>query len=134
VIRLAASEDPTLDDIAQVAGNEASPSSHGTCCETSSYWKALPETSGLADSTLWFSSESFSAGLRLLHPYAKILGHKEAAKTLQTILDEEAASDKKLTVASRGSRFEKLVNQQKVMNFLPAQSLKTSADGPARCL
>jgi len=30
--------------------------------------------------------------------YAKILGHKEAVKTLQTTLDEEAATDKKLTV------------------------------------
>jgi ferritin-like metal-binding protein YciE len=38
------------------------------------------------------------AGYGCARTYAKILGHKEAAKTLQTTLDEEAATDKKLTV------------------------------------
>jgi ferritin-like metal-binding protein YciE len=38
------------------------------------------------------------AGYGCVRTYAKILGHKEAAKTLQATLDEEAATDKKLTV------------------------------------
>ena len=38
------------------------------------------------------------AGYGCVRTYAKILGHKEAAKTLQITLDEEAATDKKLTV------------------------------------
>ena len=38
------------------------------------------------------------AGYGCVRTYAKILGHTEAAKTLQTTLDEEAATDKKLTV------------------------------------
>jgi len=38
------------------------------------------------------------AGYGCARTYAKILGHKEAAKTLQTTLDEEAATDKRLTV------------------------------------
>ena len=40
------------------------------------------------------------AGYGCVRTYAKILGHKEAAKTLQTTLDEEAATDKKLTAAA----------------------------------
>ena len=38
------------------------------------------------------------AGYGCVRTYAKILGHKEASKTLQITLDEEAATDKKLTV------------------------------------
>ena len=38
------------------------------------------------------------AGYGCVRTYAKILGHTDAAKTLQTTLDEEAATDKKLTV------------------------------------
>ena len=38
------------------------------------------------------------AGYGCARTYAKILGHTDAAKTLQTTLDEEAATDKKLTV------------------------------------
>ena len=38
------------------------------------------------------------AGYGCVRTYAKILGHVDAAKTLQTTLDEEAATDKKLTV------------------------------------
>ena len=38
------------------------------------------------------------AGYGCARTYAKILDHKEAAQTLQTTLDEEAATDKKLTV------------------------------------
>ncbi len=37
------------------------------------------------------------AGYGCVRSYAKILGHAEAAKTLQTTLDEEAATDRKLT-------------------------------------
>jgi len=40
------------------------------------------------------------AGYGCVRTYAKILGHKEAAKTLQITLDEEAATDKKLTAAA----------------------------------
>lgn len=40
------------------------------------------------------------AGYGCVRTYAKILGHKAAAKTLQTTLDEEAATDKKLTAAA----------------------------------
>ena len=40
------------------------------------------------------------AGYGCVRTYAKILGHKEAAKTLQTTLDEEAATDRKLTAAA----------------------------------
>ena len=38
------------------------------------------------------------AGYGCVRTYAKILGHTDVAKTLQTTLDEEAATDKKLTV------------------------------------
>ena len=38
------------------------------------------------------------AGYGCVRTYAKILGHREAAQTLQHTLDEEAATDKKLTV------------------------------------
>jgi ferritin-like metal-binding protein YciE len=38
------------------------------------------------------------AGYGCVRTYAKILGHTEAAETLQSTLDEEAATDKKLTV------------------------------------
>ncbi|MDB4793466.1 ferritin-like domain-containing protein [Methylacidiphilales bacterium] len=38
------------------------------------------------------------AGYGCVRTYAKILGHKEASKTLQITLDEEVATDKKLTV------------------------------------
>jgi ferritin-like metal-binding protein YciE len=38
------------------------------------------------------------AGYGCVRTYAKILGHTDAAKTLQTTLDEEAATDKKLTI------------------------------------
>jgi ferritin-like metal-binding protein YciE len=38
------------------------------------------------------------AGYGCVRTYAKILGHKEASQTLQATLDEEAATDKKLTV------------------------------------
>ena len=37
------------------------------------------------------------AGYGCVRTYATILGHTDAAKTLQTTLDEEAATDKKLT-------------------------------------
>lgn len=40
------------------------------------------------------------AGYGCVRTYAQILGHKEAAKVLQTTLDEEAATDKKLTQAA----------------------------------
>jgi ferritin-like metal-binding protein YciE len=40
------------------------------------------------------------AGYGCVRTYAKILGHKEVAKTLQTTLDEEAATDRKLTAAA----------------------------------
>jgi ferritin-like metal-binding protein YciE len=40
------------------------------------------------------------AGYGCARTYAKILGHKEASKTLQTTLDEEAATDKKLTAVA----------------------------------
>ena len=38
------------------------------------------------------------AGYGCVRTYAKILGHIEAAKTLQATLNEEAATDKKLTI------------------------------------
>ncbi|MCE0484579.1 MAG: ferritin-like domain-containing protein [Methylacidiphilales bacterium] len=38
------------------------------------------------------------AGYGCVRTYAKILGHTDAARALQTTLDEEAATDKKLTV------------------------------------
>ena len=38
------------------------------------------------------------AGYGCVRTYAKILGHKEASKALQATLDEEAATDKKLTI------------------------------------
>jgi ferritin-like metal-binding protein YciE len=37
------------------------------------------------------------AGYGCVRTYAKLLGYKEAAKLLQTTLDEEGATDKKLT-------------------------------------
>jgi len=40
------------------------------------------------------------AGYGCVRTYAKILGHKEASQTLQTTLDEETATDKKLTAAA----------------------------------
>src|SRR5476649_2731509 len=40
------------------------------------------------------------AGYGCVRTYAKILGHKDAVKLLQTTLDEEAATDQKLTKAA----------------------------------
>jgi ferritin-like metal-binding protein YciE len=40
------------------------------------------------------------AGYGCVRTYAKILGHTDAAKALQATLDEEAATDRKLTVIS----------------------------------
>jgi ferritin-like metal-binding protein YciE len=41
------------------------------------------------------------AGYGCVRTYAKILGHKQASQTLQTTLDEEAATDKKLTAVAK---------------------------------
>jgi ferritin-like metal-binding protein YciE len=46
--------------------------------------------------------------------YAKILGYKDAAKTLQTTLDEEGDTDKKLTTIAEGGFLSEGINQEAV--------------------
>jgi ferritin-like metal-binding protein YciE len=44
--------------------------------------------------------------------YAKLLGHKDAAKTLQTTLDEEGDTDKKLTKLAEGGFLSEGINEE----------------------
>ena len=63
--------------------------------------KASPEVKDVALIAAAQRVEHYEiAGYGCVRTYAKILGHKEASQTLQTTLDEEAATDKKLTAAA----------------------------------
>ena len=52
------------------------------------------------------------AGYGALRTYAEHLGYKDAAKLLQTTLDEEGEADKKLTKLAEGGWFGGGINQQ----------------------